>query len=327
MSRLLNPRVLVPLLVVAVLIFISLRYFSVPLPGIQLPAEQISFGSFSLPNTFLATLLADVTVLALAFAATRKMSLVPSGIQNVMEWMIEGLYNMAEDIGGHNARKFFPWAMTIFLLVLVANWWEFIPGFDSIGYLESHVAPGTEDNVLTHFAVQEVGPVRTIVNQPYTPSYEEYHHAHEEHVLPTNEAGQEVAVLVPFLRAASTDLNFTLALSLSTVLLVQIFGIQALGLGYFSKFLNFKGGAMGFVVGLFEIISELSRILSFAFRLFGNIFGGQVLLFVLTFLVPWLLPVPFYGLEIFVGAIQAFVFFLLSLVFFSGAVVSHDEHH
>ena len=327
MSRLLNPRVLVPLLVVAVLIFISLRYFSVPLPGIQLPAEPVAIGPYHVPNTFLATLLADVTVLALAFAATRKMSLVPSGIQNLMEWITEGLYNMAEDIGGHNARKFFPWAMTIFLLVLVANWWEFIPGFDSIGWLESHVAVGTEDNVMTHFAVEEVGPIRTIVNEPYTPTYEEYHHAHEEHVLPTNEAGQEVAVLVPFLRAASTDLNFTLALALSTVLLVQIFGIQALGLGYFSKFLNFKGGFMGFVVGLFEIISELSRIISFAFRLFGNIFGGQVLLFVLAFLVPWLLPVPFYGLELFIGAIQAFVFFLLSLVFFAGAVVSHDEHH
>jgi F-type H+-transporting ATPase subunit a len=298
----------------------------VPLPVIQLPAEPIHFGPFTLPNTFIATLLADVVLLALAFAATRRMSLVPSGIQNVMEWIIEGFLNLAEDITGHNARKFFPWAMTIFLIVLVANWMHFIPGFDSVGWLESHVAVGTEDNVLTHYKVEQLGPIRTIVNEPYTPTYEEYHHAHEEHVLPTNEAGEEVAVVVPFLRAASTDLNFTLALALSTVLLVQIYGIQALGLGYFSKFFNFKGGAIGFFVGIFELISELSRIISFAFRLFGNIFGGMVLLFVLAFLVPWLLPVPFYGLEIFIGAIQAFVFALLALVFFAGSVVSHDEH-
>jgi F-type H+-transporting ATPase subunit a len=216
--------------------------------------------------------------------------------------------------------------------VWVANWWEFIPGFDSIGWLESHTAPNvenpTDEDVLTHYETRQLLPgIKTIVNEPYTPTYEEYHEAHEEHVLPTNEEGEEVAVLVPFLRAAATDLNFTLALALSTVVMIQILGIQALGLGYFSKFINLKGGAMGFVVGLFEIISEVSRIISFAFRLFGNIFGGAVLLFVLSFLVPWVIPMPFYVLELFVGVIQAFVFALLTLVFFSGAVVSHDEHH
>jgi F-type H+-transporting ATPase subunit a len=153
-----------------------------------------------------------------------------------------------------------------------------------------------------------------------------YEAAHEEHTLPTNEEGQEVGVLVPFLRAAATDLNFTLALAIISMFMVQFYGIQALGLGYFSKFINLKGGAMGFIVGIIETISEIAKVISFAFRLFGNIFAGQVLLFVMAFLVPWLLPIPFYGLELFVHFIQALVFALLTLVFFSGAVVSHDEH-
>jgi F-type H+-transporting ATPase subunit a len=216
--------------------------------------------------------------------------------------------------------------MTIFLLVLVSNWWELIPGVDSIGWLESHTAPGTSD-VLTHYEVQHFLGIRTLVNEPHTPTYDEYREAHEHHTLPTNEEGQPVAVLAPFLRAAATDLNFTLALALVSMFMVQVFGVQALGANYFSKFLNFRGGAIGVAVGLIETISEVAKILSFAFRLFGNIFAGQVLLFVMAFLVPWLLPVPFYGLEIFIGFIQALVFSLLALIFFTTSTIGHDEHH
>ncbi|MBA3534657.1 MAG: F0F1 ATP synthase subunit A [Ardenticatenales bacterium] len=344
MGRLLNPKVLGALFIFALAVYISRTYVSVPLPSIQLPAEPIHLGPLTLPNTFIATLLTDITVLLLAFAATRKLSLVPSGLQNILEMAIEGFYNLTEDIAGHNAAKFFPWVMTIFLMVLISNWWELVPGFDAIGWMESH--PG-----MTHYETRQVFPgLKTLVNEgAYTPTgghgeeaaegehedateTEAGEHTEEaagEHAagLPKNEAGNEVAVLVPFLRAAATDLNFTLALSLISMFMVQYYGVQALGLGYFSKFLNLKGGVMGFFVGVIETISEFAKVLSFSFRLFGNIFGGQVLLFVMAYLVPWLLPVPFYGLELFVGFIQAFVFAMLTLVFFAVAVISHDDHH
>ena len=144
------------------------------------------------------------------------------------------------------------------------------------------------------------------------------------------ETGPVMAV-VPFYRAAATDLNFPLALALIAFTVVQIAGIRALGgWGYFSKFLNFKEGVLGFVVGFVEGISELSRIISFSFRLFGNIFAGQVLLFVIPFLVPLLLPVMIYGLETFVGLIQGYVFAVLTLAFMGAAVAPHhheEDHH
>lgn len=342
MSRLLNPTVLIALLVVIGIPILSAILVPVPLPGIQLPAEPIHITDWlTLPNTFIATLLSDLTLLVLAFFATRRMNLVPSGLQNLVEMTIESFYNLTEDIAGANARKFFPWVMTIFLLVLVSNWWELIPGVDSIGWLETHGG-------FTHYETRDLGPITTIVSEGEYfvegghgdegavdgehAAEDDDHAAEDDHHaegLPVNEAGNEVAVLVPFLRAAATDLNFTLALALIAMFMVQFYGVQALGAGYFTKFVNLKEGGMGFFVGIIETISEFAKVLSFAFRLFGNIFGGQVLLFVMAFLVPWFLPVPFYGLEIFVGFIQAFVFAMLTLVFLSVAVVSHheDEHH
>ncbi len=149
----------------------------------------------------------------------------------------------------------------------------------------------------------------------------------------------DIHIVTPFIRAAATDLNLTLGLGLFAFIAIQVFGVQALGIGYFAKFINTPAlgnmdknpmGAMDFVVGLLEIISELAKIVSFGFRLFGNIFAGQVLLFVMTFLVATLLPAVFYGLELFVGLIQAFVFAMLLLVFSTMAMAGHghdDEHH
>jgi F-type H+-transporting ATPase subunit a len=410
----LTPRVLGTLAVIFLILLFGRIMFAVPLPGIQLPAEVIGhIGPLTITNTLLATILTDITVLLLALATTANLKLVPSGLQNLMEMVIEGFYGLAEDLGGARARQFFPWAMTFFLLITISNWWELVPGFDSIGWLETH--PG-----MAHYEVNNFLGVRTIVNSdPFVP--EGGHGAEDEHAvgeatdehaiesegepgnevgapegeshageteageaeggtaegnlhegdmdaggslavgeageaehgteaqegetgevehgtqaeegaadhseqLPINEAGREVAVLVPFFRAAATDLNFTLALALISVFMAQYYGVQALGNNYFKKFWNTEGGALGFIVGIIELISEFSKILSFGFRLFGNIFGGQVLLFVMAFLIPWLLPLPFFLLESFVGMIQGFVFAMLTLVFFSSAVISHDGH-
>ncbi len=145
-------------------------------------------------------------------------------------------------------------------------------------------------------------------------------------------------VVTPFVRAAATDLNLTLGLAIIAVVMIQVFGVWSLGPDYFQKFFNMRAlgnlnkkplGAIDFVVGLFEIISEFIKILSFGFRLFGNIFAGQVLLFIMAFLVATMLPVVFYALELFVGLMQAFVFAVLTLIFSAQAMESHgaDDHH
>lgn len=133
-------------------------------------------------------------------------------------------------------------------------------------------------------------------------------------------------VLVPFFRQPAADLNTTFALAIISIITVQIFGITHLGLGYFKKFLNFKG-PIDFFVGFLEAVSEISRIISFAFRLFGNIFAGSVLLAVISFLIPVVAALPFYGLELFVGFIQALVFAMLTAVFLQTATMSHSEEH
>jgi F-type H+-transporting ATPase subunit a len=220
--------------------------------------------------------------------------------------VVEGFYGLATNIGGSWAPKFFPIIMTMFLFVILANFSGLIPGFSSIGLLE-HAHAGEQGHVAKGI------------------------------ILTSEEAGvgEEGYVLIPFMRAPSTDLNFPLALALVTVVLSQYFGFRALKVGYLKKFFNVSGfkkgvlvGAAELLAGLLEIISEIAKIISLTFRLFGNILAGEVLLAVLAFLIPFLISVPFYGLEVFVGFVQALVFFMLSLVFFSLAVTGHgDEAH
>ncbi len=307
------------LLVVALFWVSSLLGLKVALPEVSIAAEPVlHVGSFGVTNSLLTTWIAMVILMLVAFFATRRIpkdlasasnqDLTPqNGFQNAIEMLIEGFYGMARNIGGNWAPKFFPIIMTMFLLVVVSNWSGLIPGFSSIGLLEhaegDHVGYVVEGSVLTGTKAAE---------------------------------GQEGYILVPFVRAPSTDLNFPLALALVTVVLSQYFGFRALKVGYLKKFLNVSGFKDGFLVGLaqllaglLEIVSELAKIISLTFRLFGNIFAGEVLLGVVAFLIPYVISLPFYGLEVFVGFVQALVFFMLTLVFFSLATMGHGEaeHH
>lgn len=137
--------------------------------------------------------------------------------------------------------------------------------------------------------------------------------------------------LIPFIRSSSADLNLTLAVALSAMMAVQMLGIGALGIKeYAGKFFVApwkKPYGIGTFVGLLEAIAEFAKIISFSFRLFGNIFAGEVLLTVILFMVPYLVPLPFLFLEIFVGFIQALVFSMLTLVFVTMATTSHHDKH
>ena len=138
--------------------------------------------------------------------------------------------------------------------------------------------------------------------------------------------GQKLALIIPLFRSVYSDVNNTLALALISFVMVEFWGLRTLGLGYLKKFFNFSGVIPAFV-GILELLSEFIRIISFAFRLFGNIFAGEVLILMLTFLLPFLIVDIIYGLELFVGFIQAAVFALLTLVFAVMAVEHHDEEH
>ena len=134
------------------------------------------------------------------------------------------------------------------------------------------------------------------------------------------------------MRVASTDLNFTIALAIISVVMTQVIGIQALGVSYFTKFFNTKTlftapmfGVINFLVSLLELILEFAKILSFGFRLFGNIFAGSILLFVVGTLVPVFLQSGVLLFEWFVGIIQAIVFGLLTLIFMSLATAGHGD--
>jgi F-type H+-transporting ATPase subunit a len=318
------------------------------MPTVNLPPEQVTGAAdilgfnTGLTNTLIATVLADVVLIGLAYFATRKIragspeAWVPRGLQNVFEWVVETLYGLGELVLGPRIERVFWLGATIFLFVLFANWMEMIPGIDAIGWIEkTH-----ETNIATYDKGTFLG-LDTVVGPAIPPATSATGSASANELQPTpepnptSESSAGGYVLVPFVRAATTDLNLTLSLALITMVMVQIYGFRSLGVGYLGKFVAIKrlrqGNLMGLLdlyVGLLELLGEVSRIVSFAFRLFGNIFAGQVLLFVMGFLIPFLIfgNMIFWGLEVFVGVIQAFVFMMLTFVFVAQATAGHGDH-
>lgn len=272
--------------------------------GVREGAERCAEG-FPVTNSLIMTVLVDLLLLLTIIFGVRNMQLVPRGFQNIVEAIVEAFYNFSRGVDAKNVAKFFPFCATVFFFVLYANLFGLVPGVGSIGLCApEHVEAAASE-------------------AEHVPSFLE--------TWPL--ACEKGTLLVPYLRAPSADLNVTLAFALVSVFLIQVFGFQALGVGYLTKFFNIHGfrtsftqGLLDLFIGLLELISEFVRIVAFAFRLFGNIFAGEVVLVVMAFLFPYLLPLPFYGLELFVAFIQAVIFSVLSLVFMSLAVQAHGGH-
>jgi len=313
-------------------------------PDIQLPGEALTptlftlFGEeVKLTNTFVAVILAYIVLLIAAIVARLGLREVPSGFSHLFELLIEFLYNLSEQVvGAKFARRIFPIAATIFIFLLIANWMHFIPGYDSIGILEHpHVGAGYEVgswNGILYMKPNPVGAESKPVEEahPAQPAPEGEASAAE----PESACGLgDRCTVVPFARAAATDINVPLGLAVISFVTIQVFGAMSLRWGYLGKFINTNGlarggmGIMDFGVGLFELILEPVKIISLTFRLLGNIFGGGILLVVVTSLIPFLVPVGLYMFELFVGAIQAYVFAMLTLVFSAMAMAGHGGDH
>lgn len=308
------------------------------LPVVSLPAEPTPipwFGGEKMTNTFLTTLVIDVLLLLLVGLGLRHARRgdirPPKGVVgNMVEMVSEALASFADNVAGKRGKAIFPLVATLFFFILLGNWFKLLPGAESIGLLEtplhenipSYAPRLIQLGPLSFYTVDGTKPVE---RQPTQGEAASGGHSAEAEGICT------ACNITPFIRGVATDLNFTLALALVTMALVQAWGFRSQGLRYLVKFINIpalsKGpiGVIEFAAGLLEIISEFSRIISFAFRLLGNIFAGTVLIFVMSNLIPFILPAGFYGLELFVGAIQAVVFALLALVFINMATQGHGD--
>jgi F-type H+-transporting ATPase subunit a len=274
------------------------KFFAVEAPHPELPAAVIfHLLGFPITNTIITAWLTIIVLVTLFYFGTKNMKLIPSRFQMIIESIVGYVLGLCEDIAGEKyGRKFFAVVATIFLFVIANAWISLIPG---IGAITVHTAEGETE----------------------------------------------------LFRSVNTDVNFPLALALISFVFVEYWGIKTLGLKYFKKFINthkftsavkklFKGqvkpalaglfyGVIDIFIGFIELLSELMRIISFTFRLFGNMTGGEILLLMMLFLAPFFLAIPFYGLELLVGFIQALVFSSLTLVFASVAVSpehSEEEH-
>jgi F-type H+-transporting ATPase subunit a len=265
-------------------------------PHVELPAEVIFhiFG-FPISNSIITTWITMLLLVIFSFAVTRSLKVVPGRWQALLEFIIESLLNFCKSVAGDQVgRRVFPVIATIFLFVAFNAWLGLLPGFGSL-------------TILTHEG--------------------------KAHLL----------------RPANTDLNTPLSIALASFIFVEYFGLKMLGLSYIKKFLNFgqffdglKGlvtgkvgaglsgiflGVINIFVGVIELVSELARVISFTLRLFGNMTAGEILLVMVAFLVPFLAALPFYGLELLVGFVQALIFSGLTLIFITVAITSHDESH
>ncbi len=329
---------------------VGLGFLGSPMGHIQLAAEPVSphpiievdtspfIGDFKIKNTMVATWLAIIVLALIAFFGTRAVKEVPGRLQGVLEVVFEFFLNLCESVAGpERARRFFPLVMTIFLFIVTANWMGILPGFGSIGWIEPaeeviEHANQTAEKDGDHANLEKVklqvfegdGPVAVL---PFG-SFDSQITAEEYEESGVGE-GQRAGLLIPYLRSANTDINTTLSIALVAMFMVHWWGFSMLGIfEHGGKFLNLKGGPIWFLVGILEAFGEVARVLSFTFRLFGNIFAGEVLLLAMAFLVPLVGLVLPLALELFVGVIQAVIFAMLTLVFATVATASHGvESH
>jgi len=263
--------------------------------GHTLFAEEVfHIGSFSVTNSLINSWGVVIIVVIFAVLIRKKINMVPRGLQNVLEMVVEGFLEIFDSVTGSRSKsmKFFPLVFSFFVIILINNWLGLLPGVGSIG--------------------------KYVI-----------HDGHK--------------VFIPFFRGGTADLNTTFALASIAVVVSHISGVMAVGVwNYINKFINIKAlleipkkfkkeptiiiiNPVKVFVGLIEIIGEFAKVASLSFRLFGNIFAGEVLLASMAAILSFGLPVPFMFMEVMVGAIQALIFSMLVLAYLT--INTSEEVH
>lgn len=380
-----NPKTMLIAVGAIALLLVGFLFVRGPKPIIEIKAEKLAdIGPFPLVNTYVTSTLALIVIIALAYWMTRNVNIIPSKLQNLIESVVEAMYNICVNAAGpENARRFFPVVMTIFTFIWIANWMALLPFFNAIGGVQKVDAHHFHEEAVLldtagglsfinlnekslEFEVEETeawteyehlgeeitdaktegvaaGEIHTLEEEREAALEHAREQAileelHDKEVVPEDvteletaltmieEDGKELGILIPYFRSMNTDINSPLSIAIMAMIFVEFWGITALGFfKYGAKFINFSS-PINFIVGILELVAEIARLISFTFRLFGNMLAGEILLLVMTFLVPFLVALPFYGLEMFVGVIQAFVFAMLTLVFGVLAASSHEGH-
>jgi F-type H+-transporting ATPase subunit a len=259
-------------------------------------AEPIfSIGNFQITNSLITSWLALIIIAVLAIILRKKMKKIPGKFQHFFEIIMDGALSLCDQVTNDRkiSVKIFPLVFSLFLFILISNWLGLVPGLGALG-----------------FTLYEAGH----------------------------------ASFVPLFRSGTADINTTLAFGIMVVIASNFFGVVTVGAWKtFNKYVNLKAlGSMvtkvrkdpgviivapiTFFVGLLELIGEMAKVASLSFRLFGNVFAGEVLLVSMSALFAYLVPAPFLFLEVFVGLIQALIFSLLAAVYFTIAAQDHDDH-
>jgi len=262
---------------------------------ITLFAEPIfHLGSFTVTNALFTSWIVVGIIIILSLALRSKLKTVPGKLQNLFEIIVDGALSLCDQVTANRAIsvKIFPIAISVFFFILINNWLGILP-LGGFGLLEK---------------------------------------------------SEEGLAFIPFLRGGTADINTTIALAVMAVLGANIFGIFSVGIWKtFNKYVNLKVlgeiftkirheptiiivAPITFFVGLIEIVGEFAKVASLSFRLFGNVFAGEVLLVSMAALVAYIVPIPFLFLELLVGVIQALIFSILTVVYFTIASTDHDEH-
>ncbi|MFZ2226041.1 MAG: FoF1 ATP synthase subunit a [Candidatus Moraniibacteriota bacterium] len=251
-------------------------------------------GSLTVTNSLLASWITVFILVVFLVSVGKKVNKIPRGIQNIFEILLEKALEMADSVTGsrRKSEKFLPISLALFLFIFANNWLGLIPGMGTIGF---------------------------------------------------NEVEEGHKLFIPLLRGGTADINTTLALALVAVIASHVMGVLVVGAwNYFNKFVNIKllleipgkirkdytvvlVNPIKVFVGLVEVISEFAKVASLTFRLFGNIFAGEVLLASMMALFAYVLPLPFMFLEMIVGIIQALIFAILALVYMTIAVEQHEH--
>lgn len=231
-------------------------------------------GTLPITNSFIHTIFVDAILIGAVFSIKKTLTLIPNKIQNMIELLIQTFYSLAESVAQERAGKIFPYFMSFFIFILLANWTGILPGVGTIGFFKE------------------------------------------------TEHGKELTAL---LRATTTDINTTLALALISAVATHILSIKTIGIKeYLSRY--FSLNPINLFVGILEIISEITKIVSLSFRLFGNIFAGEVVLLTVSGIFAFIIPLPFLLLEIIVGFVQALVFSMLTMAFMAILTTPHQNN-